>query len=87
MPAEIIDFHQIRLARKAVESENTLAASWQQTWDKFFDMWSSVCLEALDMSRQTQLAYVAIMEQILLMERKAEAEHSGRLIREVVGES
>jgi hypothetical protein len=86
MPAEIIDFHQIRLARKAVESENTLAATWQETWNTFFDIWGSACLETLEMVHQTQLAYVAILEQIVFMERQKEAEESARLIREVVGE-
>ena len=52
----------------------------------FFDMWGSVCLETLDMARQTQLAYAAILEQILTMERQTEAEETGRLIRDVVFE-
>jgi hypothetical protein len=86
MSAQIIDFHQTRLVRKAVESENALAATWSELWGEFFDIWGSACLETLDMARQTALAYVAIMEQILTMERQAEAEHSARLIREVVGE-
>ena len=86
MPAEIIDFHHIRLAHKAIESENALAASWSELWGEWFDVWGSVCLETLDMARQTALAYAAIMEQILFMERKAEAEETGRLIRDVVFE-
>ena len=86
MPADIIDFAETRLARNAVESENAMAATWQQTWDMFFDMWGSACLGTLEMACQTQLAYMAILEHILLMERQAEAEHSGRLIREVTGE-
>jgi hypothetical protein len=72
--------------QQAIAAENALAATWSELWGEFFDLWGDVCLETIDMARQTQLVYEAIMGQILLIERQAEAEESARLIREVCGD-
>jgi hypothetical protein len=81
MPAQILDFPPAE--QQAIAAENALAATWREIIGDWFEFSGEVYLGMLD---QTQLAYQAIMEQILLFERRNEAEEYGRLIREVVFE-
>jgi hypothetical protein len=74
-------------AHHEITIENVRAATWQEIWSEWIDLWGDACLETLHAARQTQLVYEAILEQIVSMERQAEAEETGRLIREVVFES
>jgi hypothetical protein len=77
MPAVILDFQAAHLARQQTVAENTLASAWSELWIHLLDLWEDICLDTLD-----------LMHAPMTWDRVeiVEAEHSGRLIRELFEE-
>jgi hypothetical protein len=72
--------------QKEVAAENVLASTWGDLWGQLFDFWEDVCLDTLDVVRHTALAALDGNFQAQERNRQAEAEYTGRLIREVTGD-